>query len=134
MGAANLISGFLGGMGGDAMIGLSTLNCLSGGRGRLAPTVTALGVMLCTMVAYPVLDYIPISALGACVPRCALVRLCVCVCACASVRVRLCVCVRTCIRVYAYARARRSCVHLCVCSCTHTGVFVRLRVGAYVRR
>jgi len=64
MGAANLISGFLGGMGGDAMIGLSTLNCLSGGRGRLAPTVTALGVMLCTMVAYPVLDYIPISALA----------------------------------------------------------------------
>jgi len=64
MGAANLISGFLGGMGGDAMIGLSTINCLNGGRGRLAPTVTALGVMLCTMVAYPVLDYVPISALA----------------------------------------------------------------------
>ena len=36
MGAANLVSGFLGGMGGDAMIGLSTINCLNGGRGRLA--------------------------------------------------------------------------------------------------
>jgi len=64
MGLANLLSGFLGGMGGDAMIGLSTINCLNGGRGRLAPTVTALGVMLCTMVAYPVLDFIPISALA----------------------------------------------------------------------
>jgi len=64
MGVANLVSGFLGGMGGDAMIGLSTINCLNGGRGRLAPTVTALGVMLCTMVAYKVLDFIPISALA----------------------------------------------------------------------
>merc|ERR1719181_423932 len=64
MGAANLISGFLGGMGGDAMIGLSTINCLNGGKGRLAPTVTALGVMLCTMVAYPVLNFIPIAALA----------------------------------------------------------------------
>ena len=32
----------MGGMGGDAMIGLSTINCLNGGRSRLAPTVTAL--------------------------------------------------------------------------------------------
>jgi SulP family sulfate permease len=64
MGLANLVSGLLGGMGGDAMIGLSTINCLNGGRGRLAPTVTALGVMLCTIVAYPVLDFIPISALA----------------------------------------------------------------------
>merc|ERR1719201_2115045 len=64
MSLANLVSGFLGGMGGDAMIGLSTINCLNGGRGRLAPTVTALGVMLCTIVAYPVLDFIPISALA----------------------------------------------------------------------
>ena len=64
MGAANLISGFFGGMGGDAMIGLSTINCLNGGKGRLAPTVTAVGVMLCTMVAYPVLDFIPIASLA----------------------------------------------------------------------
>jgi SulP family sulfate permease len=64
MGVANLLSGFLGGMGGDAMIGLSTINCLNGGKGRLAPTVTALGVMLCTMVAYPLLNYIPISSLA----------------------------------------------------------------------
>ena len=64
MGVANLVSGFFGGMGGDAMIGLSTINCINGGKGRLAPTVTALGVMLCTIVAYPLLNYIPISALA----------------------------------------------------------------------
>ena len=64
MGLANLVSGFLGGMGGDAMIGLSTINCLNGGRGRLGPTVTALGIAICVMAAYPVLDYIPVSALA----------------------------------------------------------------------
>ena len=37
MGAGNIISGFFGGMGGNAMIGLSTIACLNGGRGRLAP-------------------------------------------------------------------------------------------------
>jgi len=64
MGCANLVTGFLGGMGGDAMIGLSTINCLNGGKGRLAPTVTAVGVMLCTMVAYPLLNFIPIASLA----------------------------------------------------------------------
>ena len=33
------VSGFLGGMGGNAMIGLSTINVLNGGRGRMAPTL-----------------------------------------------------------------------------------------------
>ena len=49
MGLANLVSGCFGGMGGDAMIGVSTINCLNGGRGRFAPTVAAVGVMACTM-------------------------------------------------------------------------------------
>ena len=31
------MGGFLGGMGGNAMIGLSTINVLNGGRGRMAP-------------------------------------------------------------------------------------------------
>jgi SulP family sulfate permease len=64
MSLANLVSGFLGGMGGDAMIGLSTINCLNGGRGRLAPTVTALGIAICVMGGYKVLDFIPVSALA----------------------------------------------------------------------
>ena len=63
MGAGNIISGLLGGMGGNAMIGSSTINCLNGGRGRLAPTVTALVVMIMVMGAYPVLNYVPVASL-----------------------------------------------------------------------
>merc|ERR1719215_2132192 len=64
MGVGNLISGFMGGMGGNAMIGLSTVNCLNGGRGRLGPTCTALGIMACVMGAYPLLNFIPVAALA----------------------------------------------------------------------
>merc|ERR550532_2170449 len=63
-GVANVCSGFLGGMGGDAMIGLSTINCLNGGKGRLGPTVTAMGIMLCMFGAYPLLNFIPVSSLA----------------------------------------------------------------------
>ncbi|KAG8469992.1 hypothetical protein KFE25_006447 [Diacronema lutheri] len=63
MGAANCIAGFLGGMGGNAMIALSQINGLSGGKGRLAPATTALCVMGCVMGAYPLLNHVPISAL-----------------------------------------------------------------------
>ncbi|XP_065176004.1 putative sulfate transporter YbaR [Sycon ciliatum] len=63
MGAGNIISGLLGGMGGNAMIGLSTINCLNGGRGRLAPIITALVVMVMVMGAYPVLNFVPVAAL-----------------------------------------------------------------------
>lgn len=63
-GIANVVSGFLGGMGGDAMIGLSTINCLNGGTGRLGPTVTALGIMICMHGGYPALNYIPVSSLA----------------------------------------------------------------------
>jgi len=64
MGFGNVLSGFLGGMGGNAMIGLSTVNCLNGGRGRLGPTVTAIGIMACIMGAYPLLNFIPVAALA----------------------------------------------------------------------
>jgi SulP family sulfate permease len=64
MGAANTISGCFGGMGGNAMIGLSTINVLGGGRGRLAPICTALVVMASIMGAYPVLNFIPVAALA----------------------------------------------------------------------
>lgn len=63
-GVANIVSGFLGGMGGDAMIGLSTINCLNGGKGRLGPTVTALGIAACMFGAYPLLNFIPVAALA----------------------------------------------------------------------
>merc|ERR1719191_354779 len=48
MGVGNILSGAFGGMGGNAMIGLSTINSLNGGTGRLSPTVTALVVMIAT--------------------------------------------------------------------------------------
>ena len=46
------------------MIGLSTVNCLNGGKGRLGPCVTALGIMACVMGAYPLLNFIPVAALA----------------------------------------------------------------------
>merc|ERR1711988_1191035 len=64
MGVGNMLSGLCGGMGGNAMIGLSTINVLNGGKGRMAPTVTALVVMAATCGAYEVLNYIPVAALS----------------------------------------------------------------------
>ncbi len=49
-GFANILTGFLGGMAGCAMIGQSVINVKSGGRGRLS-TLTA-GVMLLFMVVF----------------------------------------------------------------------------------
>jgi len=49
-GVANIVTGFLGGMAGCAMIGQSVINVKSGGRGRLS-TLTA-GVMLLIMVVF----------------------------------------------------------------------------------
>ena len=54
MGVGNIISGFLGGMGGNAMIGLSTIACLNGGKGRIAPLATAVGILICVSCAYQV--------------------------------------------------------------------------------
>jgi len=64
MGFGNILSGFFGGMGGNAMIGLSTINVLNGGRGRLAPTCTALLVMVAVIGAYPALNIVPTAALA----------------------------------------------------------------------
>lgn len=64
MGAGNIVTGFFGGMGGNAMIGLSTINCLNGGKGRMAPLVTAFTIMIMVMGGYPVLNYIPVASLA----------------------------------------------------------------------
>jgi SulP family sulfate permease len=64
MGVGNVLSGFFGGMGGNAMIGLSTVNCLNGGKNRIGPTVTAIVVLVAIVGAYPALNYIPVSALS----------------------------------------------------------------------
>jgi len=64
-GVANLVTGFLGGMAGCAMIGQSVINVKSGGRGRLSTFVA--GVMLLTMVVFlsDWVSRIPMAALVA---------------------------------------------------------------------
>jgi sulfate permease, SulP family len=64
-GAANIATGFLGGMAGCAMIGQSVINVKSGGRGRLS--CFAAGLILLLMVVYgsPWVKQIPMAALVA---------------------------------------------------------------------
>ncbi|KAJ1639456.1 hypothetical protein T492DRAFT_856701 [Pavlovales sp. CCMP2436] len=50
-------------MGGDATIGLSKMNVMSGGTSRISGTVAALGILVCIMGAYPLLNFIPIGTL-----------------------------------------------------------------------
>jgi len=64
MGIAKVVSGFMGGLGGHALIGESIIASLGGGGiSSIAPTVAAVGVMLAVMGAYPVLNYFPLAAL-----------------------------------------------------------------------
>ncbi|WP_164100950.1 SulP family inorganic anion transporter [Candidatus Laterigemmans baculatus] len=63
-GAANLLSGFLGGMGGCAMIGQSLINVNSGGRGRLSGIVAAVCLLLFILLLAPLIEQIPMAALA----------------------------------------------------------------------
>lgn len=62
-GAANIINGFFGGMGGCAMIGQSIINIKSGGRGRLSGIVAALALLCFILFASAYIEMIPIAAL-----------------------------------------------------------------------
>ena len=62
-GAANVITGFFGGMGGCAMIGQSMINIKSGGRGRLAGIAAALFWLSFILFAAQWIEMIPIAAL-----------------------------------------------------------------------
>lgn len=62
-GAANIASGFFGGMGGCATIGQSLLNMKSGGRGRTSGIVGALSLAVFVLFASPLILNIPIAAL-----------------------------------------------------------------------
>ncbi len=62
-GAANIINGFFGGMGGCAMIGQSIINIKSGGRGRLSGIVAALALLCFILFASTYIEMIPIAAL-----------------------------------------------------------------------
>ena len=62
-GAANLITGFFGGMGGCAMIGQSMINVKSGGRTRLSGIAAALFLLSFILFASGLIEQIPLAAL-----------------------------------------------------------------------
>ncbi|MCV2893022.1 SulP family inorganic anion transporter [Lentibacter sp. XHP0401] len=62
-GAANVVTGFFGGMGGCAMIGQSMINVKSGGRTRIAGIAAALFLLIFIMFASPLIEQIPLAAL-----------------------------------------------------------------------
>ncbi len=62
-GAANIVCGLFGGMGGCAMIGQSLINVNSGGRGRLSGVVAAVGLLVLVVLLKPVISMVPMAAL-----------------------------------------------------------------------
>ena len=62
-GAANVATGFFGGMGGCAMIGQSMINVKSGGRTRLSGISAALFLLAFILFASPLIEQIPLAAL-----------------------------------------------------------------------
>ncbi len=62
-GLANVVNGFFGGMGGDAMIGQSIVNIKSGGRTRFSGIVAAVALMAFIMFASPLVNSIPLASL-----------------------------------------------------------------------
>ncbi|MBV2360369.1 SulP family inorganic anion transporter [Thalassococcus sp. CAU 1522] len=62
-GAANLLTGFFGGMGGCAMIGQSMINVKSGARTRVAGIAAALFLLVFILFAAPLIELIPLAAL-----------------------------------------------------------------------
>ncbi|WP_394539767.1 SulP family inorganic anion transporter [Lysobacter enzymogenes] len=64
-GAANIVTGFFGGMAGCAMIGQSVINVSSGGRGRLSCLVAGVVLLLLVVYASDWVSQIPMAALVA---------------------------------------------------------------------
>ena len=62
-GAANILNGMFGGMGGCAMIGQSIINVESGGRGRLSGITAAIALLLFILFGAAYIEQIPIAAL-----------------------------------------------------------------------
>ena len=62
-GAANIVCGMFGGMGGCAMIGQSLINVNSGGRGRLSGITAAVCLLLFILFLAPWIEQIPMAAL-----------------------------------------------------------------------
>ncbi|GAA5509975.1 SulP family inorganic anion transporter [Novipirellula caenicola] len=62
-GAANVVCGLFGGMGGCAMIGQSLINVNSGGRGRLSGITAAVCLLMFILFLSPWIEQIPMAAL-----------------------------------------------------------------------
>ena len=62
-GAANIFTGFLGGMGGCAMIGQSLININSGARQRLSGIVAAVGLLVFILFGSSLIEQVPMAAL-----------------------------------------------------------------------
>jgi len=62
-GAANVVTGLFGGMGGCAMIGQSMININSGGRGRLSGITAAVFLLIFILFASGLIGQIPLAAL-----------------------------------------------------------------------
>jgi SulP family sulfate permease len=63
LGASNVVSGLLGGMGGCAMIGQTMINLSSGGRSRLSGVTSGIMVLLFILFLSPLIAQIPLAAL-----------------------------------------------------------------------
>ncbi|ALI03805.1 C4-dicarboxylic acid transporter DauA [Pseudomonas sp. FW306-02-F02-AA] len=63
LGAANMVSGLFGGMGGCAMIGQTVINLSSSGRGRLSGVVAGVMILLFILFLSPQIERIPLAAL-----------------------------------------------------------------------
>ncbi|MHC2991519.1 sulfate permease [Pontibacter sp. HJ8] len=62
-GAANIVAGFFGTMGGCAMIGQSIINVSSGGRTRLSGITAAIMLLVFIMFASSLIEMVPLAAL-----------------------------------------------------------------------
>jgi len=62
-GAANIATGFLGGMGGCAMIGQSLINISSGARARLSGIVASVGLLMFILFGSALVEQLPMAAL-----------------------------------------------------------------------
>lgn len=62
-GAANILCGLFGGMGGCSMIGQSIINIKSGGKGRASGISASIFLLLIVLIAAPVIEMIPVAAL-----------------------------------------------------------------------
>ncbi|QHF02757.1 STAS domain-containing protein [Pseudomonas asturiensis] len=63
LGAANMVSGVFGGMGGCAMIGQTVINLSSGGRGRVSGVVAGMMILMFVLFLSPLIERIPLAAL-----------------------------------------------------------------------